>query len=444
MALVIRNNVLADCQESAVWEDCWGQGLLIYGNTLRNLRGDGFYIEAGVKGTVLEWNTVMDCSGGIGFRENWANVAYENYFLRNHRAVGVGSCDSFIPVRADTVAYNWMIDNEAGCAFGPNTDREPAQLFDHNVYKFRKPAGKADPPVILQYGNKPYRDLAELRREVGQEIHGKVIDQFDPAPLGLVTFRIPGAKKSWEAVPMIGNPTAQRVDALQAGRDCPYFWRKGSFRGAEPYGWRGAGNGWNGEGCGFASVTRGDGTGFLRMLMACSAKWDKGPFDDPAAIRKLSDDPAAIKDDANNGLACLQIASYPPDKTISDQGYGFWSTELPTTDDARIDLSLWVMARHLKAAKAGGGLFAAVEFRDEVGQHVTRQYLAGGDDGQTPLGAAWMTGNYQYKLLRAGVTAPKGARWFTFGVGLRNCTGWVALGDLDIQTHPAAHKETDQ
>jgi hypothetical protein len=235
---------------------------------------------------------------------------------------------------------------------------------------------------------------------------------------------------------MMGNPAVQRQDAFQAGLDAPYFWKKGSFQGVEPYGWRGAGNGWNGEGCGFSSVTRGDGTGFLRSLMACSIKSDKGPFDDPAAIRKFSQDPVAIKDVANDGLTCLQIASYPPDKTISAEGFGFWSVDLPTTDAAQIDLSLWIMAKNLKAAKENGGLYALAEFCDETGQNVTRQYLVGGKDGRKPVGAEWMTGNYKYKQLAGMVTAPRGARWFKLGFGLRNCSGWVALSDIDIHTRP--------
>ena len=60
----------------------------------------------------------------------------------------------------------------------------------------------------------------------------------------------------------------------------------------------GRGDGWNGEGCGWASITRGDGSGFLRRLWPQSLIWTKGPFDDPAAIRKFSDDPAAVKDDS--------------------------------------------------------------------------------------------------------------------------------------------------
>ena len=133
----MRNNVVADCHDAAVWEDCWGLGLLLYGNTMYNLGGDGFYIEAGVRGTVLQWNTVFDCGHGVGFRENWANVAFENYFFHNKGGVGIGTCDASRGVKADAVMYNWLIDNGMGSAFGPNAAKEPAQIFDHNIYKFQ-------------------------------------------------------------------------------------------------------------------------------------------------------------------------------------------------------------------------------------------------------------------------------------------------------------------
>ena len=606
MGMVVRNNIVADCREAALWVDCSGLGLLLYGNAMRNLGGDGYYIEACVRGTVLQWNTVSDSGSGIGFRQNWANVALENYFFHNVRGIGIGSCDFFTPVKGDAVMYNWLIDNGMGSAFGPDLSKEPAQIFDHNIYKFqdwpdvdirtRKPTatkidksvdvpltvddwpgtnlkrqfwarwtgvvkadkdgqykfyvcthayngsrlfvddkpvvraaeakvppsskerqfpvqlkagehqivlefyhGMADhhwkgctlswepaggakavvPPavlfhrepgstdlqsglkaeffdihddpapmdpeakgVILQYGTRQYTDLQSLRVDVGQEIHGKVVTEFDPASIGLVTFRVNGTKQSWKPMPMFGNPTLQRQEAFREDSDA-YFWRVGSFQGAEPGGWHGAG-----DATGYGTMTRGDGTGLLRQLFAASVKWDKRLFDDPTAIRKFSDDPAAIKDDANLGLACFQVASLSPDKAISADGYGIWSIDLPTVDDAQIDLSLWVRAKKLTAAKpangaedktAGrenGGLFVTAEFRDVTGQNVTRQYLVGGNDGDKAAGADWMTGDYLYKRLKGTVTAPKGARWFKMGFGLRNCTGWAAFSDPDIQTRP--------
>ncbi len=49
-----------------------------------------------------------------------------------------------------------------------------------------------------------------------------------------------------------------------------------------------------------------------------------------------------------------------------------------------------------------------------------------------------MTGTYAYKQLKATVTAPKGARWFKLGFGLKDCTGWAAFDEMDIQTQPGS------
>ena len=51
--LVLRNNVIADGPDSGVWPDCCGNGITIYGNTTYRMQGDGYYIEAGVYGTIL-------------------------------------------------------------------------------------------------------------------------------------------------------------------------------------------------------------------------------------------------------------------------------------------------------------------------------------------------------------------------------------------------------
>jgi hypothetical protein len=67
---------------------------------------------------------------------------------------------------------------------------------------------------------------------------------------------------------------------------------------------------------------------------------------------------------------------------------------------------------------------------------VTRQFLAGAGDGQKPVGEKWVSGTYAYKKLSGMVTAPKGARWFKLGFGMRNCSGWAAFDEMDIQTRP--------
>ena len=274
-------------------------------------------------------------------------------------------------------------------------------------------------PVILQFGGKQYMDLQKLRSELGLEMHGKVVTEFDPTPLGLVTFRVHDTKKSWEPVPMFGNPNTERNDVPQGNEDHPYFWAKGTFQGIEDYGWHSVD-------VSYCTSSHGDDTGFLRQLRV------PGKFAIPASWQQGVDDKTAARE---GNVACLQVGSVR-DKTISGDGIGFWGASLPTTDDAQIDLSLWVRARNLKAAKENGGLFVTAQFTDETGQSVSRQYLVSADDGQKAAGADWITGDYLYKNLKGMVTAPKGARWFRLGFGLRNCTGWVAFNDIDIHTRP--------
>ena len=576
--LVLRHNVLADGPDGGVWPDCCGNGITIYGNTTYRMRGDGYYIEAGVYGTILRWNTVFDSGSGITFRENFGNNAFENYVFRTGRALAIASCDQDNRPKSNVMMYNWIIDNGMGAAFGPDLSNEPAHVFDHNIYKFqnwpdvdlrgRKPTVTAvdknvnvemtldnwphtklrglfwarwtgamriqkdglhklyvkihelngsrlfvdgkqvvgsgetmvpsntrekeyplqlqagdheitlefyqgvtdnlwkscifswQPPggpktvvpesvlfhkepgavapqpglkaefydiqgeripvdpttkaVILQFGNKQYKDLPSLRAELGLEIHGKVVTEFNPATLGLVTFRVQDTKKNWEPVPMIGNPLPERFDVV-AGYSA-YFWKRGSFRGMEDFDWHSA------AGCGFGSETRGDQSGFNRMYLT-SCHWDiYHPFDDKTAARP-------------DHMAYLQVGAMLK-KSISADGYGYWSPALPTTDGAQIDLSLWARLKDVKSTGPNGGLFVVAEFRDITGQNVTRQYLAGADDGQKPVGAEWMTGDFAHRKLASTVTAPKGARWFRLGFGLRSCTGWASFNDVDIQTRP--------
>ena len=125
--------------------------------------------------------------------------------------------------------------------------------------------------VLFQYEGKQYyrNDLETLRAEVGQEMHGQVVSDFDPKPLGLVTFRVHDTKKHWEPVPMFGNPHGSLSDVLHSG-DERYFWKAGMFRGVEPYGW--------GGGPYYCSVARRDGSGgYLRLQ-------DKGQNDFPGVV----------------------------------------------------------------------------------------------------------------------------------------------------------------
>ena len=420
--LILRNNVITEPMSRGAggpWPDCASMGIAGYGNTVYRITDNGFYIEAGVYGTVLRWNTVFENDTGIVFRANNANTAFENYIFNNRReglAFSTPDQEDTDP-KANRMTYNWVINNGVGVNTGPNGLGEIANSFDHNTYQL------APDGLLLQYGPKQYKDIASVRADLGQEIHGKIVDKFDPAPLGLVTFRVNGTKKHWEPIPMFGNPSAKRADVVQ-NNDELYFWRRGDLQDGYTDKWRCEGFGGMG---GSARGSRQD--GFLRRFFVSSvapteaypgAKVDKG-VDDATAAR-------------SNGV-CLQVSA-APGKSITAEGLGYWSVDLPTTDGAQIDLSLWIRASKIKAAAAGGGVYTVAEFCDATGQNATRQYLAGGAGDAKPAGADFVEGTYAYKKLSGMVTAPAGARWFRMGFGLRDCSGWAAFDDFDIQTRP--------
>jgi hypothetical protein len=190
-----------------------------------------------------------------------------------------------------------------------------------------------------------------------------------------------------------------------------YFWKQGTFRGAESGGWRFGPS---------DSAMRNDSNGCLRV---------QGVY--------YSDFPGFAHPGGEDQWrqCCLQVSALAG-KNMSAEGLGYWSVDLPTLDGAQIDLSLWIRAHEIKPANGSGGLFALVEFCDQTGQNVTRQFLAGAEEGQKAVGAEWVSGTYAYKKLSGMVTAPKGARWFKLGFGLRNCSGWAAFDEMDIQTRP--------
>ncbi len=178
---------------------------------------------------------------------------------------------------------------------------------------------------------------------------------------------------------------------------------------------------------GMARASRQD--GFLRQFFVSRV----GPTEayPGAKVDKGVDDATAAR---SNGV-CLQVSA-APGKTISAEGLGYWSVDLPTTDGAQIDLSLWIRASKIKSAAAGGGIYALAEFRDATGQNVAKQFLAGGEGDAKPANVDFMEGTYAYKKLSGMVTAPSGARWFRMGFGMKECSGWAAFDDFDIQTRP--------
>ena len=354
-------------------------------------------------------------------------MAFQNYIF-NCRRLGleISSADAAdVEPKATSMMYNWLINNESGVQTNPDTDKEIANSFDHNTYKLTKNG------YLFGYNGKQYKDIDKLRKDLGQEIHGKVVTKFDPKPLGLVTFRVHGTKKPWEPVPMFGNPTTARMD-VQAGCLESYFWYKGNFRDTQDYGWINAGS--------LGKLTlRGvnEARGFLRTEslwygnLPGEIAWPGGHVDN-------ADDLTA----ARNKNGCLQVAALPG-KTLHPDGLGYWSVSLPTVDGAKIDISAWIRAKGVKAASPAGGVYLLAEFRNATGQNISRQYVVGANDGEEAARPDFAVGTYTHKQVAGVVTAPKDARWFRVGFGVRDASGWASFADIDIQTRPGvAPKET--
>ena len=175
-----------------------------------------------------------------------------------------------------------------------------------------------------------------------------------------------------------------------------YFWKQGTFLRPEPCGWHSGGFG------GIGGHTRDQANGFLRQLASWVISFVQSK-PDKYKVDRGADDPSACW---TNKL-CLQVCA-APGKTISAEGLGYWSVRLPTTDEAQIDLSLWIRAKGVKPAGENGGVYALAEFCDETGQNIKRQYLVGANDGQKVVGEKWTQGTYKYQKVSGTVTAPNG------------------------------------
>ena len=77
------------------------------------------------------------------------------------------------------------------------------------------------------------------------------------------------------------------------------------------------------------------------------------------------------------GNGCLQITT-TPGQTISSDGLASGASICPRSM-RKIDLSLYVRAKDLTAAKDNGGLFVLAEFCNATGQNIARQFLVGAE-----------------------------------------------------------------
>ena len=415
---------------AGLWPDCSGVGNAYYGNTMYRIDNDGFYIEAGQAGNLLRWNNCFEDWGGIVLRQNLMNSVCENYLHDNH---GVGMALS-TPNGDNTFGNhygdNWVINNRVGVGTGASANKTLANAFDRNIYLVPKGG------LLMQYDDKQFKTVEEVRAALGAEMNGKQVDKFDPATLGLVSFRVFGTEKEWEPVQMFGNPGMERWDITQdadhgAG---PYFWRRGTFRESSAFGWGSAGISDNGCPCTLPQTD-----GFLRFL-------------DPRNLGFVKNYPGGkvgggnIEDaKAHGGNYLVQVGAIPGKKLL-DRGLGFWSTSLPTVPGAKVDVSMWIERSGIEPTDKDklGGVYVFVEWTTITGQSATRSYIVGGEKPDQVEQAKLVTGTAPYTNVKATVTAPPGTVWMQMAFGIRSASGWASFDDVDLQTQPGEHAEVAQ
>jgi beta-galactosidase len=419
----LRYNVITHPISSCagMWPDCSGLGNAWYGNVLYRINNCGFYIEAGLVGNVLRWNHCFDNWGGIVLRQNYMNAACENYV---HDNAGVGMAVS-TPNADNTFGNhfgdNVIANNPAGIATGRSAEKTLANSFDRNTYVVPKDGR------LVQYDDKQFKTIKELREGLGAEMNGKVVDRFDPASLGLASFRVFGTEKDWQPVAMYGNPGMERFDILQEqGLTAPYFWGKGTFRESSAFGWVGAGISDNGV----PSTIPGT-DGFLRHL-------------DPRNMAYVRNYPGGkvgggnIEDaKAHSGNYLVQVGAIPG-KKLSERGMGFWSPALPTLPGAVVDVSMWMERSGVEPTDPErlGGVYVFVEWTNVTGQSVSRSYIVGGEKHVPAAQLDLASGTGPYRNVKGTVVAPAGAVWMRLAFGMRAASGWASFDDMDLQTRP--------
>lgn len=417
----LRFNVVTHAISPAagMWPDCSGLGNAWYGNVLYRIKNCGFYIEAGAVGNVLRWNHCFEDWGGIVLRQNYMNVAAENYV---HDNTGVGMAVSTPDGDNNIANYfgdNVIANNPTGIGTGASADKTIANSFDRNTYVLAKDGR------VMQFDNKQLKSVKEVRSMLGEETHGKVVDKFDPASLGLVSFRVFGTEKDWEPVQMYGNPGMERFDVLESF-SAPYFWGRGTFRESSPFGWTCTSVSDNG-----LPVTIPGTDGFLRHL-------------DPRNLTFVRNYPGGkvgggnIEDaKAHGGNYLFQVGAVPG-KRISDRGLGFWSPALCTVPGAKVDVSLWMERSGIVPADPDrlGGVYVFVEWTNITGQNASRSYIVGGEKPGQAEQIELASGTGPYTNVKGTVTAPAGAVWMRLAYGMRSASGWASFDDVDLQTRP--------
>jgi hypothetical protein len=379
-------------------EAMWGDGNIVrvmyLGNVTAHAKHAGLYIEAVMGDTRAYFNTSYHDDQGITCRASQRGVFMRNY-IESPRGSGlaVWHADEPYPTVDNVFAHNLVRQSETSL----HMQTEHPNVFDYNVYWPRK--GSRLAVGETKAGKTPvYKDLDEVRKATGHELHGEVRDaQPEDLGLGTVTFRVADARNPDEVLSMIGNGGCEFEDPAGVNL-LPYFWRAGTGDGAEHvFG---------------LSIYYGLGEG------------DNFAFSGAGGTVALQDDWPGRKHEklAHSGWRCLEIVGRKPAE-VCPAGLGFWSPSLPVRPGDTFDISLYVRGKDLKPL-GGTALAAFVEFSDASGQHVRRQELAA---------EKTFTGTFGWTKVPCQAKVPADARRMKLFLGARPTAGTLMLDDITIK-----------
>ncbi|NQU75211.1 MAG: right-handed parallel beta-helix repeat-containing protein, partial [Planctomycetes bacterium] len=424
----IRNNVIAEVPPAehhggglGIWCDIASSYNAIYGNVSYR-QATGIYVEQSQNANVLAYNTCFENGSGIGVRNNIFNLILGNYLFRNRSsAIWFGTPERYPPMVAQRVEGNWLVDNGAGILV-----EDPAPLgwniasLDRNVYSVPK-GGR-----LVQWGGKGYTELETLRKDTGQEIHGRV-GEFTEDEIQLVKFRVPHSSTPDLLVPMVANPTLVRASpsGVSGYANRPYFWRQGDGDGLS-------------LGVGVESPWSMTGGIIKTSYPAMPPLWAAGGsyVAGIIAVRLAAPDGSLVKE--HEGVEekrwGISIEGVVPEK-MHPLGEGWWSPSLPTVPGTRYKVHWRSLAEGLEpiAGKPASGPVVFVRWTNDTGQNIVRHYLWGIDDQGKTHEKLPSQGSYPWSAADGEVVAPEGATRVAFFFGLRECKGVIKFRDIYIE-----------
>jgi len=417
--IITRQNVVADSRMWAWWPDVICHGLQTYENVMwRNWHG-GFYNEAIVNGTRLLYNaSVRNATYGACYRSASMVVAEYNYVAENGMCGFAFHSTTLRPIPWDNILRNNLIQKHSLALLWDGGIKPFAQyqvrrnFHDDNIYTV-EPGGEF--AVIggtgygLDEGEQPqyFHTVKEFSEATGLERRSVMREgSMEEFGLGLVTFRVPFSEYPDEAVPMVFCPISRGIHL----DPMPYFDDDVLF------------------------YEFGDADDIPRITDFRSQVFGYLPFWSQPVDRKVELAPEAIpcKPLPSDGSQpfWVETRNAQPEK-MPKGGIGWWGASLPTIPGARIRVSLRVSGEELEGV-SGPPVLAFLRFSSLTDQHVSRQYLIGGDVGEAP------TGTFGWKDFGPEFVAPPEAYRFALFFGVKPCTGKAKFAQIAIDTDPVA------